>query len=91
MSKRKSEEEDVKFPVSTYSQTYIPNYYSKLNNKEQTKFIKLFDNPFNKYVEYFRDPESTPTEKLEDYMIKLVINLSDEQDNYLDLLDQKYS
>ena len=76
-------------PTSSYAQTYIPQYFSKLTKPEKALFVELFDNPLNKYVENIRKMEPTGL-FLEEELSKMSISLSNAQDRFLDNLDMKY-
>ena len=76
-------------PTSSYAQTYIPQYFSKLTKPEKALFVELFDNPLNKYVENIRKLQPTGL-YLEEKLAKMSISLSDTQDRFLDDLDAKY-
>ena len=38
-------------PLTEYAKQYVPEYYSELNNYEKIYFIRLFDSPFNHFIE----------------------------------------
>ena len=73
-------------PVSDYAKNYIPEYYHKLHDYEKRSFIKLFDSPFNKYMNFIKKCPEFSEEKL----FKACEKLKECQINFLDHLNLKY-
>ena len=74
-------------PLTEYAKQYVPEYYSELNNYEKIYFIRLFDSPFNHFIEIVKKNKN---DFKEEYLYKFCINLSEQQTDYLDHLNLKY-